>query len=170
VVPSTCAPGNHSTVWIFKNLAVISYYKCKGFQKFEANSGHFYEFWKQLEYRDYAALFSLEFHLIFYGIRKTEPKPNGFLPFYFHVLAYRAKNRVRDETGIGMLTFETSRKVVLDSPCLSVCLHCCSFFRALSRAKGLTDGAETLGRFSVMGHCVVSIFVAIRQHVYKIIF
>ena len=69
---------------------------------------------------------------------------------------------------VGCTTFKTSRIVVLDNPSVSVSPSCCCLFRELSRANGLTEGVETLGACSNMGHGVVFIFEAIRQPVYNI--
>jgi len=71
--------------------------------------------------------------------------------------------------GLGCTTFKTSRKVVLDNPsvCLSVLLY--PFPQALTGVRVNRSSSNFRGMFGYIGHCEVSIFVAIRQPVYKII-
>jgi len=71
---------------------------------------------------------------------------------------------------LGCTTFKTSRKVVLNNPpvCVSVCLAVA--FPANSHGRKINRSSRNFGgMFGYMGHCVVAIFVAIRQSVCKII-
>jgi len=98
--------------------------------------------------------------------------------FNFHVLQchtsrptdFVLKLEFEIRPDLGCTTIETSNKVVLTVRiCVRLSVFLSLFTRTLTGVRVNRSSINLKGMFGYMGHCVVSIFVAIRQPVYEII-
>jgi len=86
------------------------------------------------------------------------------------VASSKKNNRVRNKTGFKMHNLQNVEKSSFgQSVCVSVCLAV-PFLANSHGRKGKPLEFKLQGIFVYMGHCAVSIFVAISQPVYKIIY
>ena len=97
------------------------------------------------------------------------------LPCPIEVFSILQKLEFEIKPDLGCTACKTSRKVVLDNPslCVCVCRHVClAVAFAANSLKGVSfkrSHGNLRGMFCYTGHCVVTVFLAIREPVHKII-